>query len=199
MIGVVSALTANAGSIGPNCASCFGSVYTLTNLGQQGDAVRFRLTIDTGDYANALTHFISAIGIKVTDHLLGATVAQTPGGTGTWQALVQNQQVSNNGCSNGNGNNGNGNGGNGNGGGGWVCLGGGHANVGGVYTWEFDIRADSFLRVASIKANYDPPNGLITSETVAMPEGGVGELSFTAAGLAMLVMWRRTRRYLSIR
>jgi hypothetical protein len=83
-------------------------------------------------------------------------------------------------------------------GGGWVCIqwsSGNQILVGGVYEWVFDVtvKKGSLLDVGSIKANFDPPNGLILSENiaVAVPEGGAAELMLMLGGLSLFLFWRR--------
>ena len=54
--------------IGPNCGSCFGSTYKLTNLGLQSTAGdtetwRIELEIDTSGY-NGNASFLNAVAVN---------------------------------------------------------------------------------------------------------------------------------------
>ena len=168
MVLLGSSVALEAASIGPNnCPnnSCFGSIYSLTDLGVIGSTAttqtrRWDFTINTAGFTGLATDYIQQVAIKVTSSVLSFSLFAAPGGPGNW-SLFANSTVSNNGCQI-------------NGGSGFSCAGTtaviaqGNAQVGGTLTWVFDIQANNntWLASAPIKANYNPANGLITSETI---------------------------------
>jgi hypothetical protein len=165
---VLSALTLRAESIGPDCPSCYGAIYSLTNLGlQASDATtetwRIRYEIDTTGYDRGgswpiLTDYISSIAIKVSSSLISVVNFQALS-PGNWTTPELNSGLNNNDCS-GSGN-------------GWICTETQDKTAvtnGDNYAWIFDVKmkTNSLLSDASIKANYEPHNGILVSETVRL-------------------------------
>lgn len=82
-----------AGSIGPDCGSCFGSIYSLVYLNNPISSTsttqtfQVTLTIDT-THSNATVgsagDFIDAVGIKVSSKGLGQSLVSAPGGVSKW-------------------------------------------------------------------------------------------------------------------
>jgi len=182
----------------PPCATCFGSVYTLEYVADTNDPLHFTisLTIDTSDYSGAGS-FISAVSIKVASQIEATSGLTTPPpGTGTWTDAFGQVNSATGDCSGG--------------GSGWLCASSTDnlAVVGDglVYTWIFDVYVDNINRwmldslEASIKANYDPPEGLITSENITLQNGGPPNetpepqtLALLGLGLLALAYVRRRR------
>lgn len=186
---LLSSTGLSAATIGPDCDSCFGGVYSLSAglLSTVGTQETWRVTYDldlTGYDGPAEATFVSALAAKVTSGPnLYSWNTVIPGGTptgGTWVDAVGN--LNSGGC--------------GGSGGGWVCLqwtSGTQLLVGSAYEWVFDvtIKAGTLMDVASVQANFDPPTGLLMSEKVAVPEGGAVELPMLLTGLGLLLLWRR--------
>src|SRR4051812_28815578 len=93
---VVGATHARAASIGPNCGTCQGSIYTLENLGIVGDiygadgnafdTYQFKLTIDATHY-NGGGAAIDEVAVKVASSANMATIVYAPGGASLWQVV----------------------------------------------------------------------------------------------------------------
>lgn len=109
-IAVMTALFGYAGgayadSIGPNCPTCNGSIYTLTSNGidvgssSTTDTFNVTLTINTAGF-NAGSGFLNAVAIKVTNSLSAGSLTSAPGGPGSWVHSL-NATVNANGCANG--------------------------------------------------------------------------------------------------
>jgi hypothetical protein len=147
----------------------------------------YRITYDldlSGYDGPAEATYVSAVAAKVVagpDLISWNTVAGFGAPTGgTWVDATAG--LNNGGCSGS--------------GGGFVCTqwqSGEKMLVGGVYSWVFDItvKTGTLLDVGSIKANFDPPQGLLLSENVAVPESIAAEIPLLLAGLGLFVMWRR--------
>lgn len=133
-----------ADPIGPeDCInrSCFGSIYTLTYLGELPNSVyRIQLDIDTEGYSGSGER-IRTVGIKVSASASAASLEQAPGGIVNWDVDF-NSGVNASGCT-GSGN-------------GFDCANDitalanleipiGQAPVPGlgVYTWIFDVTVPS--------------------------------------------------------
>lgn len=192
-----------AGTIGPNCQSCYGATYTLTNLGLWGSTnstqtYRIKLAINTTGYNggtnhSVLTDYIQSVAVKVTNNVLSASLVSDPFGTWT---LFSNSGLSNAGC-NGHGK-------------GFVCAqttSMQNVTDGSTYSWVFDIQmAKNGLMTTgdSIKANYDcvgggytncNSNGTLVSEDIDL--GGVvpepATFGLLAGGVGVW-MWSRRKR-----
>src|SRR3972149_7492766 len=75
VVALVGVGHADANSIGPDCPTCQGSRYTLTNLGLFGtfngnDEYHFSLTIDTSGYIGG-GDFIDSVALKVSSSIVG--------------------------------------------------------------------------------------------------------------------------------
>jgi hypothetical protein len=96
---VVCTTHARAESIGPNCGTCQGSIYTLENLGMVGDiyaadgnlfdTYQFRLTIDATDYNGneGKIAYIDEVAVKVASSANKATIIDAPGGASSWAVV----------------------------------------------------------------------------------------------------------------
>ncbi len=149
--------TAKADSIGPNCGSCNGGIYTLTYSGapisstSTTQTFQITLTIDTSGVAAflapAVPVAIDAVAIKVSSSASAASIVAAPGGIGNW--LLVPGGINAGGCSES--------------GGGfecadWIASGAGAA-IGGILQWTFDVTMPTGslftgLNAASIKARY---------------------------------------------
>jgi PEP-CTERM motif-containing protein len=183
---------ASASTIGPDCGTCQGSYYTLTNLGlaptdlnaSDGtfDTWRVALTIDTSAY-NGGGSGIDEVAIKIASIVDQASLVSAP--TAGWHLMAGG--INGSGCS-------------GSGSGfecSWDAAGNGAA-VGSLLTWVFDIDIASPLLSgfdeASIKARYVDPNGnkvgALVSENITLtsvPEpASLSLLAFGAVGVAAL-------------
>jgi hypothetical protein len=186
---LLSPVGLHAGTIGPDCDSCFGGVYSISAdlLSAAGSQETWRVTygIDlTGYNGPSEATFVSSLAAKVVSGPnLFDWETVVPDGTptgGTWNDTTGN--LNSGGCDGS--------------GGGWVCLqwtSGTQLLVGSAYEWVFDvtIKAGTLMDVASVQANFDPPTGLLMSEKVAVPEGGAVELPMLLTGLGFLLFWRR--------
>jgi hypothetical protein len=176
-----------ADSIGPNCGSCFGGIWTLeySLAGNTPSPTDYNIfyTVDTSGM-NASFGNLTTIGFKVASKLVSASVVTSPTGWGT-DAKV-NQGVSDNGCTNG--------------GNGFLCSQGDTALPipDGIYTWQFlvDIGNGTLFTgpfAASIKAT-GSGQGQVLSEGItlqAVPEPTT--LLLVGPLLAGVGVWSRRR------
>lgn len=195
---------ARANSIGPTCATCQGSIYTLENLGLvtdlytadgTADTWRIALTIDTSGYTGTGVR-IDEVAVKVSSSADAAKTVEAPGGAAYWQLVPGG--LSANGCS-------------GRGSGfecsGWLTGSAGGALIPGpLLRWVFDVDVASALLMgtneASIRARYVSPGGAkvgaLVSENITLgPPVSVPEpstLGMLAIGLAMTSALRYRRR-----
>jgi len=200
---------AHANSIGPDCTSCQGSVYTLANLGQVADIFtsdnlndtwRIALSIDTSAYTGAGVR-IDEIAVKVSSAVNRATLVSAPGGLGTWEQ-IESGGINADGCSGS--------------GSGFDCA---DWKVGSstgafpipsatVFTWILDIDVVGDLLtgedMASIKARYvdalDAKVGALVSENITLgdaltPVPEPGSLLLIASGITAIAARRRARRH----
>ncbi len=189
-------MSLNADWIGPSdCTTCFGSAYALMNLGRTGatattETWKFAYTIDTSRYTGLPGDYIGSVAVKVSSKLLDATLLSAPGGDVNVWFASRNTGLNNAGCKGG--------------GSGWVCFSGGNISltpvhsVDPVYTWDFTVTipTGALLDTASIKANYDPRNGWITSESVSVPDGGSPEWPLAVFGIGFWVWWQKRSKSL---
>jgi hypothetical protein len=188
------ASSARADSIGPDCPTCQGSIYTLLNLGLQSsdattDTYRIELLIDTSGY-NGGGEFIDAVSVKVAPNNATATVVNAPGGAGAWTELDGGLNA--NGCDGS--------------GGGFVCASDAQAAPvpNSTYAWIFDVTIPTGTlftgtNESSIKARYVDAEGVkvgdLVSENITLqviPEPG--SVVLLGSGLAALGLFRRRRR-----
>jgi hypothetical protein len=183
-------IPALADTIGPSCGSCFGSTYTLTNLGLVGSTAttqtyRIQYDINTAGYVNISSgHYIQQVAIKISNTASAATLVSAPGGAGSWSLHV-NSGLANAGCTGA--------------GSGFICA-ADAANApanGATHTWIFDVTTPAGglltgLNASSIKANYNPPMGLLVSEAITLgaPVPEPAALSLLLGGLGV---WGYTR------
>ena len=190
------ATTLQAGSIGPNCSSCYGSIYTLSYLGLQASTAttethRISLTVDAAGFeerpANS-NQYISAVALKVSNSVLSGSLLSAPGGIGAWELRLGGLNANN--CSGA--------------GSGFVCAQDGYPNAAQtnvanpVYSWVFQIttpKGDLFTSTneASIKANYDPMGGTVTSENITLG-GQVPEPATVSLVIGGMGVWLWSRR-----
>ena len=184
MVAFVGVGPADANSIGPDCLTCQGSIYTLINLGPFGtsngnDEYHISLTIDTGGYTGGGA-FIDSVALKVSSSIVGTpTLLEAPGGVAAW--TVQMGGLNADGCSGA--------------GGGFVCVSDGTSDgysapvTSALYTWIFDllIPHDTLLTIASIKVRYVDANsnkvGALVSENINLPDGDAGTFELLGFGL----------------
>jgi PEP-CTERM motif len=124
---------AYADSIGPDCDTCQGGVYTLLNLGQLDaaggatDQFRIELVIDTSGYDDPAGDFIDSVAIKVSSSVTTASIFDAPGGALSWTPLPGGLNAS--GCDGS--------------GSGFVCAYDASQSIGSVpgptYSWIFDV------------------------------------------------------------
>jgi hypothetical protein len=154
---------AKADPIGPDCGAgnCFGSIYTLEFATVTPTEWLIRLIIDSSGYnGGPPTDFIQGVAIKPASSILASSFLVSTTAPGTWD-FQPNIGLAN-GCSGG--------------GNGFGCSqsADGLSTVGTTYQWIFDIQvanAGDWLTAAgaaSVKANYDPANGIITSAPITL-------------------------------
>jgi MYXO-CTERM domain-containing protein len=209
-----------ADSIGPNCPTCDGGIYTLSWSGTPQSTTattetdRITLTIDTSGVAASLTSqgggagpfALNAVAIKVSASASGSSLVSAPGGTASWNLIPGG--INSGGCS-------------GSGSGfdcaDWIAAGPGAA-LGGILTFVFDqtISLGSLLTGpldSSIKAQYVNSSGskvgaLVSegitlqsssstssgiSSTGSAPEPGSTSLALLGLGLLAASFWMRRR------
>lgn len=167
---------ARADSIGPNCDTCQGSVYTLTYAPAGMNTWDITLTIATSGYNGGGT-LLDDVAFKATSQFpTSVTILQAPGGAGQWTIMLGGLNAG--GCD-GSGN-------------GFVCA---FANTladaasvpnGTPYVWEFQIVTTQALLTgpfeASIKGRYTDNNGnkvgdLVSEDITLQPAAAIPEPS----------------------
>jgi hypothetical protein len=92
----------HADSIGPSCATCQGSIYTLTvvsvTTGATNDTVVVRYDIDTSGY-NGGGKYLDEVALKVSPSAVSATLLAAPGGLGNWSSPLTGGGIDASGCS----------------------------------------------------------------------------------------------------
>lgn len=189
-----------ADSIGPNCGTCQGSVYSLTYDGvalpdsdPNHQTYQITLAINTSGY-NGGGVAIDSVAIKVSSHVTEAGLVSAPGAISDWNLVAGGLNA--NGCD-------------GSGSGfecvGWQSSGAGISVLGGpTLSWTFDITVNNGtlltgLNQDSIKVEYVNPSdhkvGALVSEDITLGESGNGggspvpepnSLLLLFSGLAML-------------
>jgi hypothetical protein len=178
---VVTLTTSTCGS-----STCPLATYTVTvhQTGSDTYTVSLDVLIDSGaTIISGTDDHITSAAVKFDTNLTSATLDTTSlnvGSLSDWTTSV-NSTINNADCST-------------NGGGGFVCSvdsGSGLAiTQGGDYKWVWDVTTSGNLTDAiTIKVNYDPHNGYIISQDVAVPEPGT--LALLSMGLLGLMFVRR--------
>jgi hypothetical protein len=182
-----------ADSIGPNCGSCFGGIWTLEFQAHTGGTPTdydIFFTVDTSGMSSATFGDLSHIGFKVADAIVSASLVTPPTGT-NWGFNAQiNTGVNDNGCSGG--------------GSGFVCSDAVTdialpATPNATLTWQFlvDIGANALLTgplAASIKATGVSVNGQVVSEGITLqPIPEPTTLLLVGTMLAGVGIWSRKR------
>mgnify|MGYP005835282417 CR=1 FL=1 len=178
-------------AIGPECGSCYGSTYSLYSLGLAGatettETWRISYAIDTARYLRlGFGDYIGSVAVKVASEVVAAALIAAPGLKHEWNVSLTG--LANAGC--------------GSGGGGWVCAEGGPAAAdGSTHEWLFDITVARGALIAapggaSVKANYEPPSGWITSEAITLTEAPEPcDAGLLGAGLSAASLAARRRR-----
>jgi hypothetical protein len=170
----LTAMPSFADSIGPNCGTCQGSIYTLqyaletTSGGNSTYDITY--TIDTSGYTGGGTNLDSA-AIKVSSSVVGTTVLDSaPGGISNWTVI--DGGINAGGCDGS--------------GAGFECASasptavGSFDAVGGTLVWVFDVTVPTGSLITSafgstIKARYvDPLDnkvGALVSEDITLQPG----------------------------
>src|SRR5215467_13844185 len=166
------AFPAFADSIGPNCATCQGSIYTLTYSTIGTNMFQITYTIDTSGYNGGGT-LLDNVAFKVSSSdPTGVSLVSAPNGAANW--TVQTGGINAGGCSGS--------------GSGFVCAGANSlssaaAVPGGTYSWVFDITTTGLFtsaNEASIKARYTDSSGnkvgaLVSEDITLQPNDAVPE------------------------
>jgi hypothetical protein len=198
----LGATPAAADSIGPDCDTCQGSIYTLTYdpIAVSLNTYEFTYTIDTSGYTGGGS-YLDNVALKIASSIVSAILVSAPGGTGNWFLVLGGLNA--NGCDGS--------------GSGWDCaqaysLGSFNVVPGPTYSWVFDINVggSSLLtaeNAASIKARYVDSNGRkvgallsenITLQTPTNPIPEPASIALFGSGLAALAgMIRRRRKNIS--
>jgi len=172
---------------GPDCASCFGGVYTvestLVDDSTPGEETwQFSYSIDLTGYTGS-TDYIGALALKVVNSTgyISDSVLSDPTG-GTW-AQISGKNV--NQCD-GSGQ-------------GWLCtewILGDQLLVGfDGYEWVSNITivAGSLLDTWSIQADFDPAKGQLLSESASITVSEPGTLALFGLGLMAMGFARRRK------
>jgi len=192
---LLSAGVLQAGTIGPLCDSCFGGIYSLESTliddsisGVETWRIEYGLDL-SGFSSTPDADYVTSLAAKVVSkpNLISWDTVM-PGGTPTLGVWIDTLGGLNSGDCSGSG-------------GGWVCIewSSGDQLLTGTstdYSWVFDvtIKAGTLIEdAASIKANFGPPQGLLMSEKIALPESAPMELPLLLTGLVALICVGRKR------
>lgn len=160
---------AMADPIGPDCGdgNCFGNIFTLTYAAISPTEYTIDLTIDTSNTTLPATDFIGQVAFKVVSNstqIIGTPTLTFTSAPGTWSIPVKGG-LSNGGCTTGNE--------------GFICTSDGTSALtdGSTYDWVFDVQVGSASDwllasgAASVKANYGPDQGKLTSAPITLQPG----------------------------
>ena len=176
-----------ADSIGPNCGSCFGGIWTLefspALATPSSTDYNIFYTVDTSGMSSTFGD-LSHIAFKVSSSVTSASVVTSPTGWGTNAQI--NTGLNDNGCSGG--------------GSGFVCSAGATALTipDGTYTWQFlvDIGASTLLTgplAASIKATGTGQGQVVSEGITLQPVPEPTTLLLVGTLLAGVGVWSRKR------
>ena len=85
---------AHADTIGPNCATCQGSTYTLTynptpvSTTATTETFRFFYTVNTSTFNGSQPAFIDDVGFHASTDNISAVLVSAPGGVGNWTVIL---------------------------------------------------------------------------------------------------------------
>lgn len=196
---LLAALPVNADSVGPDCATCLGGVYTLNQLASTGDTRDLEFIVDTTGYTGDSLDWIESLSVRVSSQTVRSTTLLSTNAPGSWWEPLSNSVSNGNECDARMGR-------------GWACF---HnaadtvadealrAFVGSIYTFHFRVTlqpGSSLLDPSPISVTYFRMDenrvqrtAGIVSERVSVPEGTTGELPLLFCGLTGLWVWHRSR------
>lgn len=201
LLGAWSQGSAYALSIGPDCGTCQGSIYSLSydgaalpDLDPLHQTFRITYDINTAGY-NGGGSYLDQVALKVSSSVHNVTLSGAPGGVGSWS--LHPGGINAGGCSGS--------------GSGYACAdstillngGLGVAVPGGTHSWIFDVAVDNGTLFAdlygsSVKARYVDGNGAkvgaLVSETLTTQVPEPSSMLLLGSGLLALglVTYRRS-------